>query len=618
MSGMFSIHTPSLAGDRGRDTRDGLPCTAQLAIFWAPFFFRRFFSLFLSTRTVRSFFASLISHRSSRARAVSRAATLLSCLFLFLSPVRAQVLPVGDALEDYGRILQLTGRAPSASFAVRPISMPFLLGEAVVRSDHPWARRLQSYDRGIQERTFKAGLLTSESEGYWNSARANGSNNGALWQGRGATSAAATGLFAKAGPLSVSLRPRFVYAQNRAFELSPLPTHRIFSEFAYPTLATQSSQFPVLKSTIDWPQRFGPEAFTQIDPGQSYVRVGFRGLGIGASSENLWWGPGIQNAIMLSNNAPGIRHAFLGTSYPLDLWVGRLEGRWLWGKLYESEYYDSNAANDERFFTAIVLSFSPRLLPGFSFGAMRAYNKDLEDSKIHRGDYFKVLDNIFKRTLSTPDNPSGLDRIDQMITVFGRWAAPENGFEVYGEWAKGDHSWDFRDAIVQLQHASGYTVGLQKVIEASSRRWWRVNAEVTKLEAPKSDVVRGIGGYFYEHVFVRQGFTNEGQILGASIGPGSNSQYVGGDLLAPWGRAGLYLRRVALNNDRYYRAGAKGEGQHEVEITGGLRGLLFFKRFELEGTFALEHLLNKHYEDGNDELNVHLGLSVRKLIMGFR
>ena len=33
-------------------------------------------------------------------------------------------------------------------------------------------------------------------------------------------------------------------------------------------------------------------------------------------------------------------------------------------------------------------------------------------------------------------------------------------------------------------------------------------------------------GSWYQHGFVYDGFTNEGEVLGASIGPGSNSQYI--------------------------------------------------------------------------------------------
>lgn len=538
--------------------------------------------------------------------------------FFLLSGASAQMLPVGDEFEEYGRLLQLTGRAPFSSFSVRPLSMPYLLANTYGTSDHPWIRRLAAYKNGTQDTNFKAGAYTIETEAHWNSARPNGMNNGALWQGRGVTGAASVGVFVKAGPLAGSFRPKYIYSQNRQFDLSPLPTHRIFSEYAYPTLASQSKEFPVLRSTIDWPQRFGSDTYTRFDLGQSYLRLGYRGLGIGVSSENLWWGPGVQNAIAMSNNAPGIRHAFIGTSYPIDLWIGDLEGRWLWGMLYESEYYDFEEQNDERFFTSIVLTFSPRFIPGLSVGATRSFNDDLAEKEVEPNDFFRVFDYIFKRTLNTPENPSGMDRLDQMITVFGRWVVPANAFEVYVEWAKGDHSWDLRDALVQLQHASGYTVGVQKVMEVSSRRWWRLNLEATKLEAPKSDVVRGFGGYFYEHVFVRQGFTNEGQILGASIGPGSNSQFVGLDVFTSHGRAGVFVRRVVWNNDRYYRAGINGEGRHEVELTAGLRGLLFIKGFELEGTVALEHLLNKYYEFRNDELNVHLGFAVRRSIMGFR
>ena len=41
-----------------------------------------------------------------------------------------------------------------------------------------------------------------------------------------------------------------------------------------------------------------------------------RRRGVGISNENQWWGPGISNALILSNNAPGFPHAFVRTAHP--------------------------------------------------------------------------------------------------------------------------------------------------------------------------------------------------------------------------------------------------------------------------------------------------------------
>ena len=57
------------------------------------------------------------------------------------------------------------------------------------------------------------------------------------------------------------------------------------------------------------------------------------GVGAGLSTENLWLGPGLRNSILLTNNAPGFPHLFLGTSKPVDIYIGSLDVLALWGQL---------------------------------------------------------------------------------------------------------------------------------------------------------------------------------------------------------------------------------------------------------------------------------------------
>jgi hypothetical protein len=44
--------------------------------------------------------------------------------------------------------------------------------------------------------------------------------------------------------------------------------------------------------------------------GQSSIRLTFGPASIGLSNENIWWGPGIRNSLIMSNNAPGFKHHY--------------------------------------------------------------------------------------------------------------------------------------------------------------------------------------------------------------------------------------------------------------------------------------------------------------------
>lgn len=516
------------------------------------------------------------------------------------------MIPAGDALEDYARLLQLSGIAPNFSFSVRPLSVDQLYGRLESDARHPWQAGVERYRAPIGKR-WRFGVFEPEARAFWNSARPAGQNDGAVWQGRGATFALTAGGYAKAWFLSAALRPRLVYTQNRAFDLWPGTTFR---------------QYPQ-RPNIDLPQRMGLEPFATFDPGDSYVRLDVAGVAAGFSNENMWWGPAMRNGVIMSNNAPGFPHLFVGTSGPTDVWIGKLQMRWLWGRLFESGYYeDARKRTDRRFITGAVLDFEPRGLDGLSLGLTRVFVRGIYQGRdsLSYHDYLIVFQGPFKVFLGGSHDRWGFDEYDQLASAYARWAFPESGFEVYGEYARGDHSGDARDFIVQLQHGGGYTVGLQKLFQRSANAWWRAQLEMTRLEAPRTVLARAgsQANFFYTNTIVRQGYTQRGQVIGAGIGPGSNSQYLGLDYFTGWGRAGAFLQRVAYDNDRYHAQPDASNNGHEVEFASGLRGRVFYRGFEIEGVLSVARLLNRHYIFKNDQTNVQATLSIRHSVMGYR
>ncbi|MFX9097187.1 capsule assembly Wzi family protein, partial [Acinetobacter baumannii] len=49
----------------------------------------------------------------------------------------------------------------------------------------------------------------------------------------------------------------------------------------------------------------------------------------------MWWGPGSQNSLLMSNNAPGFLHLTLNTRYPIKTGIGNFEFQFISGKLTE-------------------------------------------------------------------------------------------------------------------------------------------------------------------------------------------------------------------------------------------------------------------------------------------
>jgi hypothetical protein len=508
-----------------------------------------------------------------------------------------QTLAVGDPLEDYARLLQLTGRVDPGSFTVRPFAL-FDPTALVGTEGHAWEGRLRI---GTLRRGGELVLVVEDPllRAFANSRFPTGQNDGAVWQGRGITTALDGGATLRWRPVTLQVRPTVVYTQNRSFPLAPVTVSGM-PEYAYPW------------RRIDAPQRFGPDPFWTLDPGQSELRLDYRGGALGVSTTNLWWGPGIRNAIVMSNNAAGFPHAFLGTGRPASIGIGKLELRWIWGRLGQSEWFDPSVVERNRFLTGIVASYSPSFVRGLSLGLTRVFYRLVPDGGVPFADYLAVFQGVRKRALATPENPEGQDEHDQLASIFGRWVLDESGFELYWEWARNDHSWELRDFLMEPEHSQAYLLGLQKAFELPDLRILALRAELTHLERSPTFQVRPNGTY-YEHSVVTQGYTHEGQIIGAGVGPGGNAQHIGLDLYDTWGRAGFWLQRDVHDNDAYYawaRANDAGFCCHDVSLRAGAHGLWFVGDVDLGGGLVATREMNRYFF-GLDYWNLNVSLSAR-------
>jgi hypothetical protein len=391
------------------------------------------------------------------------------------------------------------------------------------------------------------------------------------------------------------------YAQNAAFPLAPV-TRPGADPRAYPW------------RQIDLPQRHGTDGLGVLDPGRSSVRLTWRGATLGFGTESLWWGPGIRNAIVMSDNAPGLPHGFLGTARPVDVGIGKVEAQWIWGRLQASEWFDPPSPDTtRRFLTGAVVSLTPRGLDGLSLGAARVFVEMIPPSGLDAGEYFLVFQRGTKRGQATGENPTGDDRRDQLVSLFARWVSAPGGFEAYFEWARNDHAWDLRDVFLEPEHSQAYTLGFRKVIPLSGNRLLAMSGEVTHLERSPTFQGRAEPTY-YTHSAVPAGYTQRGQVLGASLGPGGNGQHLGAKLYAPWGRAELFVQRRVHDNDAYWAWTAENDAGfccHDVALDAGAGALFFVDDLEVEVGGVLSRELNRYFIARNDVWNLNLSLSAR-------
>lgn len=533
---------------------------------------------------------------------VPQATLLLATLWVWgAAPVAAQSIGVGDPLEDYARVLSLLDSAPHPSFSVRPLS-DSAWGTVLQGEDHPWASRLPR-SGGKGWRATPLSIRTT-----FNSAYPAGQNDGLMWQGKGASEFVEAGVTWRRGRFEATLRPQYAWSANAAFELAPV---------GYPGRTKYANAWrpsPTGKgSFVDLPQRMGPNDYSELSLGESSLRFRFGGWAMGASNEHMWWGPAQRNPIILSNNAPGFLHGFVGTTRPVQIPGGHAELRWIWGGLKGSEWSDSVPNDRNRYMTAIVAALHPNFLPGLSMGATRAFQMYPPPGGIGGKDLFLVLQGVTKVTQVTDSNPEGNDDRDQLLSLFARYASPGSGFEAYIEWGRNDHSWDTRDFLLEPEHSSASTIGLQKVLRLRGSRILRLAGEWTNVQRTLTQLVRPAGSW-YTHSQIHEGWTQGGQLLGTAIGPGSTAQALWGDFFSKWGRTGLMFQRIARDNDALYQNFAgdpQDRERHQVELSAQLSTMVFWRGLEVEGVLGVEKTLNRNFDYRNDVTNVHLELGAR-------
>ena len=222
------------------------------------------------------YFGDTFSIRNSRGIVV-RVLFLLCIQAIFPLVIFSQSLPVGmRVFEEYYRRKQLLSAVDSnISFTLRPLSSFFV--DAGLSEDTDSNLRFGSKLYQSANRRKIVQILPLSWQQQYHSHPYYAWNNGSMIPAKGYQSMLSAGLFAKYGPFSIQLNPDFVFATNDEF--NEVSTHY---------------------GPADLPVRFGNNSYSRFSWGQSSIRLNFDPVSIGISNENLWWGPGIQNSILMS------------------------------------------------------------------------------------------------------------------------------------------------------------------------------------------------------------------------------------------------------------------------------------------------------------------------------
>ena len=509
----------------------------------------------------------------------------------------------GSETETYLRYMDLVDTTSSASWEIRPLSPPQLRSLGNAARNGPWSPRMDAFFNA--PRLIEFGLLSPGVGVRYNTQFPYGSNDGAIWAGRGATSSIQAGVYAAIGPLSISLLPVVFRAENVVFPV------------AFSGLACGCGD-PVYGGSVDRPQRFGTAPYQRFDPGQSTVRVDLFGLAGGLTTANESWGPMVEYPFILSPNAPGFLHAFFGTSRPLPIFVGRAQMKVIYGRLEQSEYspvtgskfYTSNAEIGRvRFASGLIVTFQPRGFDGLEIGGARFIHSIYPRSGLPESYLRKPLQAFLKVNLPGIDQRiAGTD--NQVASAFARWAFRQSGLEVYGEYGREDNAYDLRDLTQEPDHSRAYSLGLAKVFSNQQSRFDVLRAEIMNFQLPPLATTRRGEGSIYYHSPTRQGHTNRGQLLGADIGVGAAAaSTLRWDHYSTGGRWAVFARRNLRGEEADPNLAQPQIPQRSDVLDAlGYERMKFTRRFDITSSLTLMRDFSRNFS--NSRFNANAAVTI--------
>jgi hypothetical protein len=560
--------------------------------------------------------------------------TVLSVIVLFMLPGTSAGqlhLPPADGLEYYYRVLQVSGITDDrSSFSLRPVTPG-----GTISASHPWQEQMDLMAERNNYMPNAAGELYLYEPVLFqsfNSTLPRGTNDGAVWQGKGYNAAISGGVQAVMGPVQVHFRPQAGFAQNREFDLGPYlpPTIRVRSQgFVGPATEYAYRDF---RGGIDYVQRYGDSSYSWFDLGQSTVEVRSFGLRAALSNSQIWTGPSLHTALHYGYSAPGFTHVSLGTYRPLSTPLGAFEFAYIFGGMRKSDYFDlDQELHRLQSANTLIAIYSPRFLPGLSVGAIRSFFHPYPDSFSGYTDQArKLFESAVRVGLQDEESPTGYDPDNQIASGFLRWVHPEAGLEIYGEYGRNDHNVDLRDFRLQPNHHRAYTIGMLKTFLLPENRLLAVGMEINQLEAMRTTLTRGnnhLGGW-YTHGQQVMGITHRGQIPGTGYGPGANIQMLQADLFDEMGSLSFTIARIAYHNsrlDQFFHeireANTVEVERHDVrnvELLLGVGMTAFLNQYGLELSARIDQsfIFNQHHIKDNDMANTRLELVLRKQIRG--
>jgi hypothetical protein len=460
-------------------------------------------------------------------------------------------------------------------------------------------RPIEFTDSNAQRTLDELRMLPLQHISQFNSQRPLAWADGAMLPSRGWQFYYTTGLQLRAKNFLFKFQPEYEWTFNEKFQGFPTDHYPIVWKYYYKWL-----------NRIDLPERFSPEPHYKFRLGQSRIQLMVKGIALGVSSENLWWGPGRYNSLLMTNSAPGFLHFTFHTDRPLQTPIGSFEWQLVWGgelknsgeptpenlRTYDNQLLYVPKLEKPRIFDGGVFTWQPRWTKGLFVGVDLAQIRYKTDSTV---------------------KPA------KTGSLFARFNLPQEKAEFYFQYGRSDK---FASPFNILKDTipRGYLAGLRKLFTLNKKQssFLQFGIEIIQLQVPNVSLIRQANSW-YTHAEVRQGFTHEGQLLGATVGPGGNAQRLDISWVKKKARIGIELERWLHNADFYYNyninSGSNDFNRQWVDLMASLVFNFPHKKWHWFGQFSMIRSLNyqwkayiprpytaeTYFDDGWDEINLH-------------
>ncbi len=508
-------------------------------------------------------------------------------LLLLSCSVFAQTTLLDEiSLQDVQRNAQLMNGSDSSKYA----SQSFMIRSTA---------RFQELESSLSDK-FRIQGISLRHTTQDNSLMPLGFNQGTIYPAVGFQRRWSLGVHLSWKFLDVNLQPEWVIAEN----LPKVPFAGSPQDGNYWTRV-----FFLINNNIDQFSHFGYEPLKTFFPGQSRIALRLGNVAAGVSTENNWWGPGFRNSLVLTNEASGFLHYFVQNRKPVITPIGNFEGKGIVGMLENSSFLSPEDKNFRpiwaggiekkngslRMLKAFIVNWQPKWVPNFYLG------------------YSFAQQNYFEKEEPQPGKPFIANPTMKLGAFLFRFALPKDHAEFYAELGQPDKlvgpASFFGDST-----KTGFVIGGRKLFPLGKKQksYLQLGIEFTQLQLMDPGLVianNNVGGgplhnSWYTSTQIRQGYTQNAKMLGASIGPGSNSQNI--YLSVHRGRSllRLHAERWAKNNDFYvYQYFGSGHAnRYWVNLMTGVEAQIGLTKNLLIGASYLQTFVNNYMwvriEDG--------------------